>query len=906
MPNRVFLNWDTPLLPQIVDRILPDHGDGPLDLGETLFITPTRQAGRRLREELARRWRERGGTALLSVRVRPPSVLFQPEEGTAVANGFDLSAAWAGVLSARAPDSLPHLLPGRSEGVSPRQALELGQRLQKLREELADADCDLSSVPDKIPLLSEQERWRDMAELERQLRETLHAAGLADPCDAKRARARSFSPPEGVTRIVLAGVPDPSALALLALKRLEPGLRIECWIHAPESEADSFDAWGRPAAVWRERAVGPEEDLDGSLELLSDPEALCARVAGLLREGPPSPHLAFGLLDEALAPRLELELQQVNRSLYNPRPVSLGDLEPVRLLRLLREAGARRDSAGLRALWRHPDLLRALARRVDSRPERLLQAWDAFAAEHVPGGAEDVDATLTDPLLLPAWKQLRGWLGAESAAERLTLLKDIYDGVRVVQETPSDRLRERAARAAADLLQEAARRENEGRPPDPDTVLRLLRDLSVDPLRVEGDVTAEGWLELSYHPAPSLMLLGLQEGVVPGTQVADTFLPDGLRAELGLRSDRDWLARDAFLFHTLCACREPGAVRIFCMKRDEQGGPRLPSRLLFQCGDALLLARARLLFGETPPPPRRPHAEPGVMLDVSRAHAKPLERISVTAVKLYLACPTRFYLSQVLHMRKLDDLSREPDGGAFGSLLHKVLEVCLPDTRFDLPEVLARMDAELNERMASLYGPNPGLAIEVMRHSAHTRLHAAARLQWEEAEAGWVIVHREQKCRRDIDGLTLSGVIDRVDHHPRLGWRIVDYKTTDSSPTPKEAHLGPRKSAHEALWVEDENGKPKQWTDLQLPLYRWLAEEQPWFPAGEPLQVAYFQLPKAVNDSGLVFWKQEEALAESARNALSHVSAQIRNGIWGPPAEQVRYDDFEALFHHGEAGLMLP
>jgi len=899
MPTRVFLSRDEPLLPLLVKRLLPASGNGPLDLGDTLILTPTRQAGRRFREELARAWRERGGTALLSTLVRPPSVLFQPAGDSPSAHPLDILHAWTAVLTARDPDALPNLLPGRNEPLNPAQALEFGRRLQTLREELADADRDLQLVHEKIPLLSEQERWQELARLEQDYRRELAGRHLQDPCDNKRAHARNFKIPPGVKRIVLAGVPDPSPLALLALEHLDARLPVECWIHAPPSEADSFDEWGRPGPEWRTRPLGPATEPEGWIELLSDPEALCRRVAELLSAAPPAPDLAFGLLDAALAPRLTLELQRVNRSLYNPGPVSLTELDPVRLLGLLREAGQRGDSVSLRALWRHPDLLRALT----DQPEALLRAWDRYAAEHVPSRAESVDATLADPLLRPAWERLRGWMRAESAAERLQALREIYAGRKVGKNEAVDRLHQRAAQAAADILQEAARRETKGQPPSPEAVWRLLRDQSVDPLRVEGDVTAEGWLELSYHPAPRLMLLGMQEGVVPGTRVADPFLPDGLRAELGLRSDRDWLARDAFLLHALCDCRPADGVRIFCMKRDEQGGPLRPSRLLFQCGDTRLLARASLLFGELPPPPPRPHAAPGLMLQTGQAKTRPLERLSVTSLRAYLACPTRFYLSHILRMRRLDDLAREPDAAAFGNLLHCVLERGLPPARFEIEPVCAAMDTELDKILKEQYGPSPGMAIEVLRHSARARLHAAARVQHAEAEAGWVIRHREIPCEREVNGVKITGILDRLDEHPSLGWRIVDYKTSDSPSSPKDAHLGTRKSEHQTLWTEDENGRAKQWTDLQLPLYRWLAGTREECPPGTALQVAYFQLPKAVNETALVSWEQEPALADSALAALDFIVNQIRNEVWGPPAERMRYDDFEALFHHGGAEL---
>ncbi|MCC5849984.1 MAG: PD-(D/E)XK nuclease family protein [Verrucomicrobia bacterium] len=899
MAKRIFLDWSRPLLPSITGRLLPERVQGPLDLGDTLIIAPTKQAARRLREHLAKEVRQRGGTAVLSSRVLPPSFFFQPEADTPVAHPFDWMHAWSETLRDLPMESLPALLPGREGSMSGETALEFGRRLQKVREELVEGDLDLAAVVDLHPLESEQTRWREMARLESLYRERLEHMGLEDPCDAKRKRAATFAPPEEVKRIILAGVPDPTPLILTTLARLQSQLPVEAWIHAPESEADHFDEWGRPDASWRTRHVGPESDPPGWIELCSDPSALCERAAQLLAEGPERPDLAFGMLDESLSGGLQNALAAANRKLYDPRPLRVSAQPPARLLALLHETAREGDSVSLRQLWRNPDLLRALP----GSPVSLLAKWDRYAADHLPHGPDSVDETLADPELKTAWEVLKSWMYAESAEARLKVLQTVYGKVKLNPELPENRFALRAATEVADVLQEAARRGRDGREPSTEVVLRVLGEKSVDPPRVEGDVTAEGWLELSYHPAATLLLLGFGEGKVPGSRMSDAFLPDGLKMTLGLPADRDWLARDAFLFHSLVQCRATGAVRILCMKRDAQGAPAAPSRLLFQCGDSQLLERAANLFAEPPQGKSAPHAKPGLKLDLNRPQAKEITSISVTALKSYLNCPTRFYLSHVLRMECVDDTGREPDAAAFGSLLHGILDTAFASPASTVSELCQRMDALLDAAIQNRYGRNHGMAVRVMAHSARARLHAAVECQMRLLEEGWTAVATECKCEREINGMKVVGKIDRVDRHPEKGLRIIDYKTSDSPSSPKEAHLGGRKSEYEALWTEDEKGKPKQWTDLQLPLYRWLAETQDWLKPDEPLEVAYFQLPKAVGSTGIVTWAGEAEQAGSARTALAFLVSQIQAGVWGPPSENVKYDDFEALFHYGAEGI---
>jgi ATP-dependent helicase/nuclease subunit B len=69
LPKRDFLGWDAPALDTTVAWLARDwEGGGSLDLSDHLVIVPTRQAGRRLREGLARHAATRGGDGAQSPR----------------------------------------------------------------------------------------------------------------------------------------------------------------------------------------------------------------------------------------------------------------------------------------------------------------------------------------------------------------------------------------------------------------------------------------------------------------------------------------------------------------------------------------------------------------------------------------------------------------------------------------------------------------------------------------------------------------------------------------------------------------------------------------------------------------------------------------------------------------------
>ena len=149
----------------------------------------------------------------------------------------------------------------------------------------------------------------------------------------------------------------------------------------------------------------------------------------------------------------------------------------------------------------------------------------------------------------------------------------------------------------------------------------------------------------------------------------------------------------------------------------------------------------------------------------------------------------------------------------------------------------------------------------------------------------------------------MHGKIDRIDRHAETGAvRVLDYKTSDQPAAPRDTHLhAPRRDEKPPAWATVGcDGRPRVWTDLQLPVYlQALAAE---FPGG--VACGYFNLPKATGGTGLAQWADyTPELHASALRCAEGVCAAIQAGEFWPPNEHVpaEQDDFAALFHHGAA-----
>jgi len=150
-----------------------------------------------------------------------------------------------------------------------------------------------------------------------------------------------------------------------------------------------------------------------------------------------------------------------------------------------------------------------------------------------------------------------------------------------------------------------------------------------------------------------------------------------------------------------------------------------------------------------------------------------------------------------------------------------------------------------------------------------------------------------------IGPLALSAKIDRIETHPEHGLRIVDYKTYATTKAPAKTHFGPaREDPFVPEAVVEVAGKLRTWQDLQLPLYRLIADK---FHPGQPAQTAYFILPADPAQSSVESLELSDELFASAVACAEAVAARVARGeFWPPqPARGPWEDPFAPLFLNG-------
>ena len=352
---------------------------------------------------------------------------------------------------------------------------------------------------------------------------------------------------------------------------------------------------------------------------------------------------------------------------------------------------------------------------------------------------------------------------------------------------------------------------------------------------------------------------------------------------------------------------EESGVRLIVGKTSSVGDPLKPSRLLFRCDDAELSERAKRLFADaTEKRPNHPSQagfklHPQLPEDVPEKRRNP-QKLSVTSFRDYLACPFRYYLRRVLGMEHLSDDKRELDALDFGLMVHSALRKMVVSNmwRAEEKELGAFLTGHAETWVKERFSGDISVPIMIALDSARQRLLAAARVQVGLVNAGWEIVESEKMYEMNLQGITVRGIIDRVDRNSETGTiRIIDYKTTDRGSDPVKIHLTAPGTETREYTKTDVNGRIRKWSDLQLPLYLQLLKANGEIGTGD-CELAFFSLPKAVTNTGINVWNGfNDELAGSAAKCADAVVEGIKKHEFWPPSERVKYDDFEALLFGG-------
>jgi len=888
------------------------------DLSGMIVVVPGARAGQRLLELLVDQAEELG-RALIPPRIVTvglvPELLYHAKLDFAV----DLAQrlAWYQALRETPSATLDALTARLPDKEDQEGWLELADVLCRQHVELAANAMDFAHVAhatEQLDQPEESQRWLALHAIQKTY---LAKLDKVQRWDRQTARLIAIHKRECATdkRIVLVGTVDlPQAIRQMIEQVAD---HVTALIHAPQEWADRFDDLGcLISGAWTDTPIDLATE---QLVLASDPldqaDAVAraiARYDGRYR----SDEIIVGVPDGSIVPQIERQLRQCEIPCRWGTGRAISETGPFRLLasiaRLL-EGWRFQDFA---ALVRHPDVYDWLQGKLGPH-EDWLTKLDKYQGARLPirlgyGAVQSLETASAEDAVddfqnqetiaktvYKVYNEVARWLEPLSQSQKkaspgdwtdpiLAVLATIYGHLEADPNDPTHR----ATLAACRHLQAALLEHREDVPASLTRnvaisaagairlALNAIRSNVVAPAADVDAIELLGWLELPLDDAPALIVTSLNEGYVPKSVNSDLFLPNVLRVELGLEDNTRRYARDAYALSILVASKSD--LTLIVGQRTGEGEPLAPSRLLFATDRETIARRSLLLFDDAEDDTAKPPFAGALVASRDTSDfpylmpeplTEPITKLSPTAFRAYLACPYRFYLKRVLRLDTMEDDARELDGAAFGNLIHGVLKQFGESDHRDAtqPATIQKLLREiLQEEARQAYGTHPLAPVRVQIEQAGLRLDAFAEAQAAWANQGWQIRHVEADTEVpfvvDDKPITLHGRIDRIDYHPALDqWAVLDYKSSDSAKKPEQAHQ-----------------KGGEWIDLQLPLYRHMAQS---LGVSGTVRLGYVSLPKS--ETGIEFclaeWNQADlAIADTV---AQRIVRQIRNEIFWPPTD---------------------
>ncbi|MBC7570490.1 MAG: PD-(D/E)XK nuclease family protein [Spirosoma sp.] len=363
----------------------------------------------------------------------------------------------------------------------------------------------------------------------------------------------------------------------------------------------------------------------------------------------------------------------------------------------------------------------------------------------------------------------------------------------------------------------------------------LIRQTSI-PFTSEGrsQLQIMGMLETRALDFDRVIILSVNEGVLPQSRRLNSLIPFDIAQELKLPTYREQEAVMAYHFYRLLQ-RAKDVVLLYTTSTDAYGNSKgEPSRFIRQIEHELVpksngrirLSKPSVRFGPA-------GADKADLTDISVPKTQDIRESILTLLTTkglypsylnqFVSCSMRFYFSRIVKISEEEDIEEKMGSADFGNWMHLVLERLDKEYRLhNLPVDEALIISLLEEEFTNT------MKGRVMESGINLLLYDIAKklmLDFQQRQndlTGLTVIGSEQTLDTyidvPIDGRTLrvriAGKIDRIEQYNNQ-IRIVDYKTGKVELTESVRETT---SLHEKLLTNPKADKMRQ-----LWLYRYLA-----------------------------------------------------------------------------------
>ncbi len=306
-----------------------------------------------------------------------------------------------------------------------------------------------------------------------------------------------------------------------------------------------------------------------------------------------------------------------------------------------------------------------------------------------------------------------------------------------------------------------------------------------------------GFLETRVLDFDNIIILSVNEDVLPAKGNSPSFIPFNIRKAFGLPTFEEQHAVSAYHFYRLLQ----RAGRIYLLHNSETSGLTTgePSRFMLQLehemkkrfSDSISIVQKTISTKAV-----KEEIQPIVVGKsetvmkvlsqfVSDGSVDPSKKFSASGLISYIACPLRFYFQYIAGLREIEEPEENMEAATFGKVLHHAMQLIYKDVILLDKEVIAGLKKRIDDcvdqaiekefiSLEQLEGKNVlfrNIIHELINRILDTELiHAPVKILQLEKDVSNLFPFSENNF------VKLFGIIDRVDEKDGVV-RIIDYKT---------------------------------------------------------------------------------------------------------------------------------
>ncbi|MBD3840597.1 MAG: PD-(D/E)XK nuclease family protein [Campylobacterales bacterium] len=275
-----------------------------------------------------------------------------------------------------------------------------------------------------------------------------------------------------------------------------------------------------------------------------------------------------------------------------------------------------------------------------------------------------------------------------------------------------------------------------------------------------GKITVMGILETRNIQYDGVIVCDFNDDKIPKISIKDKFISTNLKRKVNLPTNEDRQNLQRYYYKRLFDQSKMIAIsyiddQVSVMSRFLTSlFPDYKKYLVSQNYSSIVFLKKTLNHYDQP-----------IVLNIDLSNQK----WSATALKTYLTCKRKYYLSYILNLKD-HNTSLQPQSFDVGNIIHNVLEEGVKKQLFHMNFI--------SNRLSEFAKTNPYLVLELELWKK--RLEHFMEFEKIRFENGVVIDQVELPFELKVDGITIKGKIDRIDKNSDGSFTILDYKTSAS------------------------------------------------------------------------------------------------------------------------------